>query len=208
MSRPDRPLRAPAWVLGIGLALIALAAGLWLFAWWRYGDVPEYTSREAADVRSRFEAEVDVPGEATVDLDDGRYLVYVVVPGEDEAVVTGLTAELTGPDGEMLAPAPPDPDAASTDVFQGTGTDFDLALIAEVEVRSGGEHTLRIEGDPPSGVSTGGIVEAIDRHEGADAVLAGGALFVLGLLVGGVGAFVALIGGLWLVVSAATTRRR
>jgi 4-amino-4-deoxy-L-arabinose transferase-like glycosyltransferase len=194
-------------VLGVGLALIAAAAGLWLFAWWRYGDVPEYTSREASDVRGRFEAEVAVPGEITVDLDEGVHLVYAVVPGdEDDVALAGLTAELTGPDGEV-GPAGAAADGSPTAVFQGAGTEFDLVLLAELDVRSGGEHTLRIEGDPPAGVTTAGIVEAIDRHEGADAILAGSLLFVLGLLVGGVGAFVALIGGLWLLISAATRGR-
>jgi hypothetical protein len=203
-------------VLGIGLALVALAAAAWGFAWLRYGDVDERTSREVSDVRDRFAAEVDVPGEVAVDLDAGRQLVYVVVPRgtgtRDEEYDLDLAAdelavELTTPDGDPIAAAAPDPEAPSTDVFGGHRAGFELVLVAEYVVPTGGQHVLTVEGESSEGVTTAGIVEAVGRHAGADATLVGGVLFVLGLLVGGVGVVVALAGGAWLLGARAAPRR-
>jgi hypothetical protein len=203
-------------VLGIGLALLALAAAAWVIGWVRYGDIPERTSREASDVRDRFAAEVDVPGETTVDLHEGRYLVYLVVPRgtgtrDEEYDLDGAAAavdiELRSPDGDVVPPADPDPDGASTDVFKGSDTRFELVLAAEYEVR-GGDHVLTVDGEPTEGVTVAGIVEAVDPHAGADAILAGGALFVLGLLVGGLGLVVALVGGVWLLVVRSASAER
>lgn len=215
-SAPTRRApRAPAVVLGVGLALVVLAGLAWVVGWVRYGDIPEHTSREASDVRDRFAAEVDVPGEVTVDLDEGRHLVYVVVPRDqgtaDESVdleraVDVLDVQVTAPDGAELAPAAPDPNGASTDVFRGSDTDFELALAVEIVVPSAGDHVLSIDGTPSEGVTVAGIVEAVDPHAGADAALAGGALFILGLLVGGLGLVVALIGGVWLLVARSARR--
>lgn len=206
-------LRGPLWVLGVGGVLVVLAAGMWVVGWWRYGDIPEHTGREAADFRDRFVAEVAVPGEVEVELDEGRYLVYVVVPagaaaGSEVADPTLAAASvdvtLTGSDGAVVEPAAPDPDGAPTDVFQGAGTPFELALVDELVVSDGGDHVLAAVGTPPDGVTTIGIAEAVDPHAGADAVLLGGALFLLGLLVGGLGAVVGLIGGIWTIAVVAT----
>lgn len=214
-ARPSR--RAPTVILGIGLAFVGLALAAWAIAWARYGDIDERTSREASAVRDRFAAEVDVPGETTVDLDEGRYLVYVVVPRgtgtRDEEydldrAVEVLDVALTTTDDDAVAPAAPDPSAPSTDVFGGSRAGFELVLAAEYVVPTDGEHVLTIEGTPEEGVTTAGIVAAVDRHAGADATLVGGVLFVGGLLVGGLGVVVALIGGIWLLVSVSSRGRR
>lgn len=199
-----RSLKGPAWVLGTGLALIALGVGAWAFAWVRYGDTPEVTSREAGDVRDRFDAEVEAPGEVTVDLERDRYLVYAVVPAGGEAqaagVVDDVTVEVVTPEGDALPSAAPDVEAPSTATFVGTGTDIDLVLLDEVVPPDHGDHTLVVEGESSEAIAIG-IVPAVDRHAGADAALLGGVLFVLGLLAGGLGSLVALAGAIWLLAA-------
>jgi hypothetical protein len=199
-----RSLKGPAWVLGIGLALVALGVGAWVVAWVRYGDTPAVTSREAGDVRDRFDAEVEAPGEVEVDLDRDRYLVYAVVPdgGEVQASgrVEGLTVEVVTPEGDALPSAAPDVEAPSTATFVGTGTDIDLVLLDEVVPPDHGDHTLVVEGESPEVVAVG-IVPAVERHAGADAALMGGVLFVLGVLAGCFGSLLALAGAIWLLAA-------
>jgi hypothetical protein len=202
-----RRWRGAVVVLVLGFSLIAVAATLWVVGWMRYGDTGHDTSREASDVRDRFTAELAVPGEADVELSAGRQLVYVVAPAsgrtdenDSDGAADGLTVRVTSADGVELGDVGPALSGSSTSVFSGNGTDFDLELAAEVEVPADGDYTVTVEGVPADGITVAGIVAAVDPHAGADAALAGGALYLLGLLVGGLGGLIVFVGAIWLLV--------
>jgi hypothetical protein len=191
-------------VLGLGVSLVAAGLAAWVLAYALDGDIAEETSREAGDVRDRFEAELPVPGEVEVELSEGHHLVYAVVPAdpavEPEEAAAGLRAEVAPVEGEVIGPAEPDENASSTAVFQGSDTDFDLELVGEVDIPSDGTYTVAVDGAATDEVTAAGVVEAVPPHAGADAALRGGLLFVGGLLVGGLGALVALVGAVWLLI--------
>lgn len=212
--RPPRRLRGPVILGVVGLVVGVLGILMWVGAAVLFGDAVSSASDAGERVRDELVAEIDVPGEAEVELDTGTYSVFAFVPSDArDGTATTTTSELSGGPGLV-----PDLDVTVTaadgtsllvdeTTFRSTWTDSDgatdLVEVAEVEVRQPGTYTVTVADAAGAQPAEGaGIGPEADYSEALGKGLGGGLLVVLGFLVGGLGALILLIALIWLLVAA------
>ncbi len=191
-AAPQRPRRSWLAITGIVLTVLgvlALIAGFVLAMFGAFGWVSDDGARRDAIV------EIDVPGTATVELDEGSYVAFALGEGLVTArldqvrdlveAVRGNFADpvitIVGPDGVALVASTP---RVST-LEDRPGTD--TASVAQFRVTTPGDHRIEVVSGSPGG---GGPVDAVILRDGdglsAFGISEGLAVGVILLVVGGI----------------------
>lgn len=145
-------------------------------------------------------ASTDAPGTTTATLEPGYYDLYLVVPASERYANLEGTAQLTGPDGELVTAEPP---GVNGNASMGGSRAF---TVAGFRVESAGEYTLTV----PAASSDDALVVLVEGHDVAGFVsgllgTVGGVFVAIGLGVVGLGLTVG--GVIWWVVRAKARRR-
>lgn len=216
--RPPRRTRGATITLVIGIVLVVVSGLIGAAGFWLFGDAVTSAVRTGEEVREGLDAELDVPGEVEVELDEGLHTVYVIgeAPGPGgsttttSTTTTDPTASTTGPrseevvvtvtaeDGRELPVTPVRIGRDWYDAAAGVGIDESL----EVRIPERGTYTVTVEqAELSAPVERVGIGPEVTYGDAVGRGLGSVALISAAFLVAGLGGVLALVGFIWLMVA-------
>lgn len=208
-----RRSRAPVALLVVGIAMTVLGWGAFVVALVAVGAEVWEDARPAFDVDGDVEGRVDVPGSGEVTLAAGD---WVVMGLGDGLVATSRTAgtdhtERTGFSGPGVTVTTAEGRAVPTrspavEVLRDTPSG-DAASLVAFTLDEGTTVTISAEGGDGT-VRSVGVLEETDISEEVLGYAVPTLVAVGGALVGSIGPFLAIGGGIWMALSSSSSHRR